>query len=89
MQKGLMLQLEEVYLVEGLGPEPEGNPATLSHKNFVELVLIAVLPCILITSRDMTSARMICLCGFDWASKFGKDLAYVFKANGDTEIHAH
>ena len=32
------LQLEEVYLLEGLGPTPEANHTGLTHKSFVELV---------------------------------------------------
>ena len=33
-----VLQLEEVYLLEGLGPTPDANHNNLSHNSFVELV---------------------------------------------------
>ena len=33
-----LLQLEEVYLLEGLGPTPEANHTGLTHQSFVELV---------------------------------------------------
>lgn len=45
------MQLEEVYLLEGLGPTPEANHTGLTHTSFVELVsFVSISLCFLVAA---------------------------------------